>query len=163
MPPESAPAGIDHETQREQIVRGTYKGREGRINTSNRKNFRVFVEGVSRDKGNGATVPIPVSASNVVITKIKMDKDRTALLKRKSTKKGEDVEMKVRSASARALLCPEPLADHPCVFLRLALCSKPFPMGCNGFGASSLFLRFPVSLVRLSRLRHRAIASFCLL
>ncbi|BGO91771.1 60S ribosomal protein L26A [Rhodotorula toruloides] len=76
------------------IVRGTYKGREGRINTSNRKNFRVFVEGVSRDKGNGATVPIPVSASNVVITKIKMDKDRTALLKRKSTKKGEDVEMK---------------------------------------------------------------------
>ncbi|GAA6051318.1 hypothetical protein NBRC10513_000329 [Rhodotorula toruloides] len=77
------------------IVRGTYKGREGRINTSNRKNFRVFVEGVSRDKGNGATVPIPVSASNVVITKIKMDKDRTALLKRKSTKKGEDVETKV--------------------------------------------------------------------
>ncbi|BGP25021.1 Protein O-glucosyltransferase 2 [Rhodotorula toruloides] len=79
------------------IVRGTYKGREGRINTSNRKNFRVFVEGVSRDKGNGATVPIPVSASNVVITKIKMDKDRTALLKRKSTKKGEDVEMKAAS------------------------------------------------------------------
>jgi len=63
-----------------QIVRGTYKGREGRINTSNRKHFRVFVEGVSRDKGNGATVPIPVNPSNVVITKVKMDKDRKALL-----------------------------------------------------------------------------------
>merc|ERR1711959_544439 len=62
----------------------------------NRKNFRVFVEGVSRDKGNGATVPIPVNPSNVVITKIKLDKDRKALLTRKSTTgaKTEDAEMK---------------------------------------------------------------------
>lgn len=84
-----------------QIVRGTYKGREGRVTTCQRKNFRIFVEGVSRDKGNGATVPIGVNASNVVITKLKLDKDRKNILSRKSTaqkSKSEDVEMKaVRS------------------------------------------------------------------
>ncbi|BGP40488.1 Protein O-glucosyltransferase 2 [Rhodotorula kratochvilovae] len=77
------------------IVRGTYKGREGRIITSQRKHFRLFVEGVSRDKGNGATVRIPVHASNVVLTKLKIDKDRKALLARKSKgPKGEDAEIK---------------------------------------------------------------------
>ncbi|BGP55808.1 hypothetical protein JCM8202_005626 [Rhodotorula sphaerocarpa] len=77
------------------IVRGTYKGREGRVTTCQRKNFRIFVEGVSRDKGNGATVPIGVAASNVVITKLKLDKDRKAILARKgNNQKSEDVEMK---------------------------------------------------------------------
>ncbi|GAA5983978.1 hypothetical protein JCM10908_005999 [Rhodotorula pacifica] len=77
------------------IVRGTYKGREGRVTTCQRKNFRIFVEGVSRDKGNGATVPIGVNASNVVITKLKLDKDRKNILSRKgAAQKSEDVEMK---------------------------------------------------------------------
>ncbi|GAA6056305.1 hypothetical protein JCM3770_006767, partial [Rhodotorula araucariae] len=77
------------------IVRGTYKGREGRIIQSQRKHFRLFVEGVQRDKGNGATVRIPVHASNVVLTKLKVDKDRKALLARKSkAPQTEDAEMK---------------------------------------------------------------------
>ncbi|POY75173.1 hypothetical protein BMF94_1805 [Rhodotorula taiwanensis] len=78
------------------IVRGTYKGREGVVTTCQRKNFRIFVEGVSRDKGNGATVPIGVNASNVVINKLKLDKDRKNILSRKgaAAKKSEDVEMK---------------------------------------------------------------------
>lgn len=90
-----------------QIVRGTYKGREGRVTTCQRKNFRIFVEGVSRDKGNGATVPIGVNASNVVITKLKLDKDRKNILSRKSTaQKSEDVEMKaVRSPIPRFCSC----------------------------------------------------------
>ncbi|TKA58044.1 hypothetical protein B0A53_00446 [Rhodotorula sp. CCFEE 5036] len=87
------------------IVRGTYKGREGRVTTCQRKNFRIFVEGVSRDKGNGATVPIGVNASNVVITKLKLDKDRKNILSRKSTaqkSKSEDVEMKARVREMRS-------------------------------------------------------------
>ncbi|GAA5868209.1 hypothetical protein JCM3774_000601 [Rhodotorula dairenensis] len=82
------------------IVRGTYKGREGRVTVCQRKNFRIFVDGVSRDKGNGATVPIGVNASNVVITKLKLDKDRKNILGRKSkAQKSEDVEMKAKSGS----------------------------------------------------------------
>ncbi|KZT68143.1 ribosomal protein L24 [Daedalea quercina L-15889] len=65
------------------IVRGKYKGREGKV--------------TQRDKSNGATVPIGIHPSNVVITTIKLDKDRRAILDRKDRKKngksGEDVEM----------------------------------------------------------------------
>lgn len=89
-----------------QIVRGTYKGREGVVTTCQRKNFRIFVEGVSRDKGNGATVPIGVNASNVVINKLKLDKDRKNILSRKgaAAKKSEDVEMKAVSPPGISLL-----------------------------------------------------------
>ncbi|KAI9005300.1 60S ribosomal protein L26A [Gaertneriomyces sp. JEL0708] len=66
------------------IVRGTYNGREGKVTTVYRKKWCIYVEKVTRDKVNGASVPIPIHPSKVVITKIKMDKDRKALLERKA-------------------------------------------------------------------------------
>ncbi|GJN90841.1 hypothetical protein Rhopal_003855-T1 [Rhodotorula paludigena] len=103
----SLPVRRDDEVK---IVRGTYKGREGRIVTSQRKHFRIFVEGVSRDKGNGATVPIPVHPSNVQLTKLKLDKDRKATLARKAGKASEDAEMK---AQGLKLPVPEWLCSMP--------------------------------------------------
>lgn len=82
------------------IVRGTYKGREGKVTQVYRKKFVIHVERVHREKTNGATVPIGVHPSNVVVTKLKLDKDRSALLERKdrSSKSTEaktgDAEMK---------------------------------------------------------------------
>lgn len=58
------------------IVRGSHKGSEGRVTQVYRKKWVVHVERVSRDKSSGATVPYPIHPSNVVITKLKMDKDR---------------------------------------------------------------------------------------
>ncbi|KAH9946155.1 ribosomal protein L24 [Epithele typhae] len=80
------------------IVRGKYKGREGKVTQVYRKKWVIHVERVQRDKSNGATVPIGIHPSNVVITTIKLDKDRRAILDRKDRKKapktaGEDVEM----------------------------------------------------------------------
>lgn len=50
-----------------------------------------------RDKSNGATASIGIHPSNVVITSLKLDKDRTAILDRKDRKKNpratKDVEM----------------------------------------------------------------------
>jgi ribosomal protein uL24 len=60
------------------IVRGKYKGREGKVTQVYRKKWVVHVDRVQRDKSNGATVPIGVHPSNVVITTIKLDKDRYA-------------------------------------------------------------------------------------
>jgi large subunit ribosomal protein L26e len=65
------------------IVRGTYKGREGKVTQVYRKRFLIYIERVHREKGNGATVPVGIHPSNVVINVIKMDKDRKALLERK--------------------------------------------------------------------------------
>ncbi|KAJ6597022.1 translation protein SH3-like domain-containing protein [Mycena vulgaris] len=78
------------------IVRGKYKGREGKVTQVYRKKWVIHVDRVQRDKSNGATAPIGVHPSNVVITTIKLDKDRRAILDRKDRKKSatsEDVEM----------------------------------------------------------------------
>ncbi|KAM0791446.1 60S ribosomal protein L26B [Microbotryomycetes sp. NB124-2] len=90
----SVPIRKDDEVK---IVRGSYKGREGKVVQVYRKKWVIHVERVAREKGSGATVPIGVSPSNVVITKLKLDKDRKALLARKDrsqkTKQDEDVQM----------------------------------------------------------------------
>ncbi|TFL07594.1 ribosomal protein L24 [Pterulicium gracile] len=76
------------------IVRGKYKGREGKVTQVYRKKWVIHVDRVIRDKSNGSTAPIGVHPSNVVITTIKLDKDRRAILDRKDRKKeGQDAEI----------------------------------------------------------------------
>lgn len=41
-----------------------------------RKKWVIHVERVHREKGNGQTVMIGINPSNVVITSLKIDKDR---------------------------------------------------------------------------------------
>ncbi|KAI6109547.1 ribosomal protein L24 [Pisolithus sp. B1] len=69
-----------------------------------RKKWVIYVDRVQRDKSSGASVPIGIHPSKVVITTIKLDKDRRAILDRKdrskSVKSAGDVEMAdVRSFS----------------------------------------------------------------
>lgn len=64
------------------IARGSQKGREGRITSVYRLKYVVHVERVVREKTNGQSVPIGLSASNLVITNLHIDKDREALLAR---------------------------------------------------------------------------------
>jgi large subunit ribosomal protein L26e len=58
------------------IVRGKYKGREGKVTQVYRKKWVIHVDRVQRDKANGSSVPIGIHPSNVVIINIKVDKDR---------------------------------------------------------------------------------------
>ncbi|PWN28227.1 ribosomal protein L24 [Jaminaea rosea] len=80
------------------IVRGSNKGREGRVTQVYRKKWVIHVERVVREKTNGTSVALPVHPSNVMITKMKMDKDRQTIISRKAGGKalagGKDVEMK---------------------------------------------------------------------
>jgi large subunit ribosomal protein L26e len=66
------------------ITRGMYKSREGKVVACFRKKFVVHVERITREKVSGAQVPVGIPASNLVITKIKLDKDRKAKLEAKS-------------------------------------------------------------------------------
>ncbi len=52
-----------------------------------RKKYVVHIERLFRDKANSQQVPIGVDASKLVITKLKLDKDRKALLERKDRSK----------------------------------------------------------------------------
>lgn len=72
------------------VVRGMYKTREGKVTACFRKKFAVHVERITREKSSGAQLPVGIPASNLVITKLKMDKDRKAKLEAKS--KGKEAK-----------------------------------------------------------------------
>merc|ERR1712146_731659 len=82
------------------VVRGTYKNREGKITTCYRKKFVIHIERITRDKANGAQVNVGIHPSNVVITKLKLDKDRKAILERKDTSKATEKGKGKYSAAA---------------------------------------------------------------
>lgn len=73
MQTRSLPIRKDDEVR---IVVGKYKGREGKVTQVYRKKWLIHVDRVQRDKSNGAAAPIGIHPSNVVITTIKLDKDR---------------------------------------------------------------------------------------
>ncbi|KDD71625.1 hypothetical protein H632_c4671p0, partial [Helicosporidium sp. ATCC 50920] len=55
-----------------------------------RKKWVIHIERLVREKVNGASVPVGVDASKVVISKLKMDKDRKSLLDRKRASREAD-------------------------------------------------------------------------
>merc|ERR1711903_246116 len=69
------------------VVRGKNVGREGKVIQVYRKKYVIHIERVTREKSNGSTVNVGIHPSNVVITKLKLDKDRRAILDRKDTTK----------------------------------------------------------------------------
>merc|ERR1712226_100176 len=69
------------------ITRGMYKTREGKVIACFRRKFVVHIERITREKVNGSSVPVGISASNLTITKLKMDKDSKLSLERKSRNK----------------------------------------------------------------------------
>merc|ERR1712066_37922 len=63
------------------VVRGKFKGEQtGKIIQVYRKKYIVHVERIQREKAGGQAVHIGISPSNVVITKMKLEKDRKDLL-----------------------------------------------------------------------------------
>ncbi|KAH7566696.1 hypothetical protein JRO89_XS08G0217600 [Xanthoceras sorbifolium] len=77
----SMPVRKDDEVQ---VVRGTFKGREGKVVQVYRRKWVIHIERITREKVNGATVNVGINPSKVVITKLRLDKDRKSLLDRKA-------------------------------------------------------------------------------
>ena len=70
------------------VTRGQFKKKEGKVVRVYRKKYVIHVERCTRDKANGQTINVGIDASNVVITKLKLDKSRKAILERKNRKRG---------------------------------------------------------------------------
>ncbi|KAI4161937.1 MAG: hypothetical protein LQ342_004385 [Letrouitia transgressa] len=64
------------------IVRGSNKGREGKVTSVYRLKYVIHVERVTREKSNGQSVPLGIHPSKVMVTKLKLDKDRENILER---------------------------------------------------------------------------------
>jgi large subunit ribosomal protein L24 len=66
------------------IMRGDRKGFEGKVSRVDRKKYRIFVEGATREKVDGTATLIPIHPSKVMITRLNLDdKWRRKMLERK--------------------------------------------------------------------------------
>lgn len=66
------------------IMRGDHKGFEGKITNVDRKKYRIYVEGLTREKVDGTTIFVPIHPSKVMITRLNLDdKWRKKILERK--------------------------------------------------------------------------------
>jgi len=66
------------------IMKGQFKGKSGKVEEINLKNYKVFVAGIELQKTEGTKVRIPIAVSNIMITELNLsDKKRQEILKRK--------------------------------------------------------------------------------
>ncbi len=83
------------------IMRGDHKGFEGKISRVDLKHFRVYLEGLTREKVDGTTVFVALHPSKVMIKTLNLDdKRRKAVLERKKPIIKKKVEKPVRKAVA---------------------------------------------------------------
>nr|XP_045757134.1 60S ribosomal protein L26-like 1 [Mirounga angustirostris]XP_054369524.1 60S ribosomal protein L26-like 1 [Mirounga angustirostris] len=62
-----------------------YKGQQiGKVVQVYRKKYVIYIERVQRKKANGTTVHVGIHPSKVVITRLKLDKDRKKILEHKA-------------------------------------------------------------------------------
>jgi len=79
------------------IMRGDHKGFEGKITRIDRKKYRIYVEGLTREKVDGTTIFVPIHPSKVMITRLNLDdKWRKKIIERKKAArmKAEEVAEK---------------------------------------------------------------------
>lgn len=82
------------------LMRGDRKGFEGKVTRVDRQKYRVFIEGITREKVDGSTIQVPIHPSKVMITNLNLDdKWRKQILKRKT--KGKPVEKPVEKIIQR--------------------------------------------------------------
>ena len=56
------------------IVRGSFKGIEGKVTGVDSELGKLFIEGVTREKqAGGKTSPVPIDASKVVVTNLNLE------------------------------------------------------------------------------------------
>jgi large subunit ribosomal protein L26e len=65
------------------VVRGFHKGKIGKVVQCQRKIFKVFIDCVSKMKSNKMNAFIPISSSNIVITRLFLNSERKNYLKDK--------------------------------------------------------------------------------
>lgn len=68
------------------VMRGEFKGKEGKVSQVERAKLKIFIEKVIRKKSDGSEMQVKIDPSNVVIVEIEKS-DKKRLKQRKSEKK----------------------------------------------------------------------------
>jgi len=82
---------------------GKHQSKEGKVTLVSRSKYVVHIEKISREKVNGQTVQIGVHPSNLVITKLHADKNRDALIDRRSKAKNAAAKGEKYASKANAM------------------------------------------------------------
>lgn len=65
------------------VVRGSKKGSEGKVGSVYRLKFAIQLEKLTKEKSSGASVPINIHPSKVVINKLYLSDARKALIEKR--------------------------------------------------------------------------------
>jgi large subunit ribosomal protein L24 len=85
------------------VVRGDHIGFEGKVNRVDMKRYRIFLEGLTREKVDGTNIFVSVHPSKVMIKNLKLDdKWRKAIVERKKELKLPKKERKVAKPAMKA-------------------------------------------------------------
>ncbi|MGQ4833177.1 MAG: 50S ribosomal protein L24 [Candidatus Asgardarchaeia archaeon] len=75
------------------VTSGVYKNYEGTVEKVDRKNYRVYISGITKEKVDGTTVSVPIHHSKVMIIKLNLkDKWRQKIIERKQAIRGVSEE-----------------------------------------------------------------------
>ncbi len=84
------------------VLRGDYKNYEGKVSRVSRRRYRIFVEGINREKADGTSIPVGIHPSKVEIIKLDLDdKWRNKILQRKGQEEKEKPEEKPEEKPAK--------------------------------------------------------------
>jgi large subunit ribosomal protein L24 len=104
------------------VMRGDHKGFEGKISRVDLKNYRIYVEGLTREKVDGTTIFVPLHPSKVMIRNLNLDdKWRKAIAETKKelpkeeekavTKPPEAVEVEKEKIVEQKVVAQEELVE----------------------------------------------------
>jgi large subunit ribosomal protein L24 len=80
------------------VTRGDHKGFEGKISRIDLRRYRVYLEGLTREKVDGTTVFVAVHPSKVIITRLNLDdKWRKKVLERKQKTQAKSKETRKKA------------------------------------------------------------------
>jgi large subunit ribosomal protein L24 len=94
------------------VVRGDHRGFDGKVSRIDLKHYRVYLEGLTREKVDGTTVFVALHPSKIMIRTLNLDdKVRKALLERKKPVAKKDSKAKKAAPKKEAEPEPEPAAE----------------------------------------------------
>jgi large subunit ribosomal protein L24 len=86
------------------VVRGDHKGFDGKVSRIDLKHYRVFIDGLTREKVDGKTVFVALHPSKIMIRTLNLDdKARKAILERKKPVVKKEAKAKKAEPAAEAV------------------------------------------------------------
>jgi large subunit ribosomal protein L24 len=77
------------------IIKGKFKGKQGKVNEIKTKALKVFVEGMQIKKQDGSKANVPLKPANLQIVELNLDSRRSKSLAKTKETKDKKTEIKV--------------------------------------------------------------------